>query len=639
MASPINQILDSIPSLSLISLLTAIVFLISGWITSVLAGYRSANGKRLRIFLIIPPTNPIALFILFVRDRKAAIGSVLCYTIALIALPLGGMLSSTFEQGKLTDYTTQINQTGESINIDDLKPTPVPENQNIWMHPFLKTMADAATLDEVGRAALVLIGSAEDSPYKPLYVPERNRGLRLNYRDEDALDSFRSTQSGRNALRRLHHAALSIIAKRDGKIDDSNKPKDWKSVGEIISTYYLPTAYATKQLEEAIQRPADQYPYEWDKASQMLLPHLSNLKSLSQGATLRSQAAAMTGNTDEAFRMIRLGQQLVETGDSDFLISRLVQFAQSMISANAIRVAQQLHIGTDAQWLKVSEALDRLDFPSLIVNVIRAERAFGHASIGPIMKTDIFGITSQIGALGGGSGMGADSLSPFERGSRAIASLFLSGNAQAIVKMNWRMGLEAYGELIQNTKDTVEKTKTHAWNECIVPPLSRKIRTYGIFAAMLIPALDSAINKAVDAQHLVALTKTAISLERFYIANSAYPESLTELEASAQIDPMTQSPWKYERLERKGFLLYSVGRNGIDEGGNYRSGINVRETSEDDRAWHVDPNIPALPEFTLRTFQSKENSSEMSPDMRRRYGLQPADIGPKGVEAKIPETN
>ena len=632
MASPINQILDSIPSLTLISLITAIVFLIAGWISSIIAGYGSEKGKRLRLLLIIPLTNPIALLILFFRDRKAVLGSLLCYGVGLIALPLGGSIASTVERGKLTAYTTQMTQAGESVDIEKLKPSAVPDEQNIWMHPFLKPMANAATLDEDGRAAYELIGSNENSPYIPLHVPDRTKRIRISYPESDEDDTFRSTQSERNPLRQAHRAALSIITAQEGTINDSNKPTDWTSVGQLLSNYYLPAADATKQLEEAIQRPADQYPYEWAKAFQMLLPHLSNLKSLSQGATLRSQAASMTGNADEAFRMIRLGQRLVETGDSDLLISRLVQFAQSLINANAIRVAQQFHVGSDAQWAEVSEAIDRLDFPSLMADSLRAERAFGQASIEPMMTAQLDGITRHIGAIGSGQGIGSNPVSPFEKGIRQIANLFLSGNGRAIVSMNWRMGLEAYSELIQNTADTAEKTKKQAWNQCKVPPFTRDIRSYGVFAAMLIPALDSAFNKAVDAQHVLALSKTAIALERSYIANSTYPESLNELDAAFGIDPMTGLAWKYERLASNGFLLYSVGRNGIDDGGNYRRSNKFNESGQDDRAWFVSPTIPSLPEFTLGN--STGGGAEMDPEMMRRYGLMPAGQETEVVEPK-----
>ena len=278
MASPINQILDSIPSLSLISLITAIVFLIAGWISSIIAGFGSEKGKRLRLLLIIPPTNPLALIVLLLRDRKAAFGSLLCYAIALTALPLGGAIAASQERGKLAAYTKKLTESGESTDINDLKPSAVPDEENIWMHPVLKPLADAATSDEAGRAAFARLGSDDTIPFMLLNRPERPKRLRIRYLDSGEDSSFRSTQSERNPLQRAHRAALSIIGANDGAIDDSNKPSDWNSVGETLANYYLPAAEATKQLEEAIQRPKDQYPYEWDKTFQMLLPHLSHLK-------------------------------------------------------------------------------------------------------------------------------------------------------------------------------------------------------------------------------------------------------------------------------------------------------------------------------------------------------------------------
>jgi len=64
----------------------------------------------------------------------------------------------------------------------------------------------------------------------------------------------------------------------------------------------------------------------------------------------------------------------------------------------------------------------------------------------------------------------------------------------------------------------------------------------------------------------------AIALQRFKLAHGNYPRQLAELVpdfvASAPCDPVDGKPLRY-RLETGGtFLLYSIGENGRDDGGN-----------------------------------------------------------------------
>ena len=114
---------------------------------------------------------------------------------------------------------------------------------------------------------------------------------------------------------------------------------------------------------------------------------------------------------------------------------------------------------------------------------------------------------------------------------------------------------------------------------------------------MLLPTFERAFEKAVQTQHHVELAKVAVALERFYLAHQSYPETLASLSPdwlpSPPMDPMTRKPWQYQRLETTGFLLYSVGRDGIDNGG-----VQPRKkdtNAKDDLGWYILPTIPELP--------------------------------------------
>jgi hypothetical protein len=69
-----------------------------------------------------------------------------------------------------------------------------------------------------------------------------------------------------------------------------------------------------------------------------------------------------------------------------------------------------------------------------------------------------------------------------------------------------------------------------------------------------------------------ALTVTAIALERFHLNHGEYPQNLSalvpEFLTSVPRDPVDGQPLRYRRDDDGAFLLYSVGEDGVDNGGD-----------------------------------------------------------------------
>ena len=585
---------DAFPPLALLALLSAFFFALLGWILSIHAGFRSEKGGRLRPWLIFPLTNPFALLVLLAMRFKTGLPALLCYLLALLALPLGGQLAQWLENAKISQHEAKLQNRGETLRLDSLKPSPVSDASNIWMHPFLKPLAIAGQSTAEGQTVRNEINETDadgSSPYATFSAPKRFDGL--HYPDTPKENpSF----SAATTLQTVHKIALDALALKDGAIAETKVPSSWKEVAALILDYYQPAEESTRQLEEAVRREYDQYPYDWEQLQHMMLPHLSYLKRFTLFAYYRSAACAVNGDAEEAFRMLRLGFQLAQTGDSDILISRLVQMAQVRIILNGVHIAQQFHVGNDKQWQSLAEALHQQNFPALVANSLRAERAFGHAIIAPLTKMSFHEALRQMEIIGNDSFSMPSDLA----GStffQSVFDLWAGGCARALILRNWTMALVAYEEMIANTEKTLEKSRITPWSQCKVPDLKQPLLAYGIFAKMLLPAFESAFEQAVQTQHHVELAKVAVALERFYLARQSYPETLAALSPdwlpSPPMDPMTQEPWHYQRLETTGFLLYSVGKNGVDNGGvqPHKKDTNTK----DDLGWHILPAIPELP--------------------------------------------
>jgi hypothetical protein len=82
----------------------------------------------------------------------------------------------------------------------------------------------------------------------------------------------------------------------------------------------------------------------------------------------------------------------------------------------------------------------------------------------------------------------------------------------------------------------------------------------------------SAIDQTAQMETLKNLAKTALALERHRLEKGDYPQGLDELIPrfleEAPKDWHSAQPLRYRQLEGGRFLLYSTGRNGIDEGGD-----------------------------------------------------------------------
>ena len=99
----------------------------------------------------------------------------------------------------------------------------------------------------------------------------------------------------------------------------------------------------------------------------------------------------------------------------------------------------------------------------------------------------------------------------------------------------------------------------------------------GLVVGLLLPALGRAVK--VDDQ--VALRRQGalamLAVERYQRATGAYPADLAAvvakgLVAAVPTDPVTGKPLGYRRLEKpdeagRNYLLYSVGFDGVDDGG------------------------------------------------------------------------
>lgn len=98
-----------------------------------------------------------------------------------------------------------------------------------------------------------------------------------------------------------------------------------------------------------------------------------------------------------------------------------------------------------------------------------------------------------------------------------------------------------------------------------------KINVRGIFSAS-VPGMAFAVRKVESSEACKQMAVAAIALKRYQIKHGSYPANLDalvpEFLASVPLDPVDGQPLRYKLNASGGFVLYSIGENGVDDGGN-----------------------------------------------------------------------
>src|ERR1017187_3346263 len=125
------------------------------------------------------------------------------------------------------------------------------------------------------------------------------------------------------------------------------------------------------------------------------------------------------------------------------------------------------------------------------------------------------------------------------------------------------------GPAIRRQKDEIQKLGIDSFGGLWFSDLDKSdLRT--ILSASVL-TISPVLDRVMKAETTKQLTVTAIALKRYQLRNGNYPPSLPALvpEFLAEVprDPVDGKPLRY-RLDGKTFLLYSVGENGKDDGGD-----------------------------------------------------------------------
>ena len=331
---------------------------------------------------------------------------------------------------------------------------------------------------------------------------------------------------------------------------------------------------AVEELRQASQRPYASVPLNYEdgfSSASSLFPVLAELKRCTQVLQLRAVAELADGQNAKALDDIKLLLYLNNSlRSSPFLISHLVRFAIVAIGLQPIWEGLAEHEWSDEQLAALEAELAKVDFLADYGSIMRGERAFAIASFENqrrtremISYTDAGIVTNKLTFMPSAY---------FYQNELAFAQLHQQW-ILPLVDINSRVILPA---ALQRANDAVLAEKKHYY-----------FPAYKTQAMMSVPAISATARKIAAIQASIDLARVACALERYRLAHGEYPETLDQLAPQfiVQIphDIIGGQPLHYRRTDDGQFVLYSIGWNETDHGGQIaftKSGSFDRDNSD-----------------------------------------------------------
>ena len=313
---------------------------------------------------------------------------------------------------------------------------------------------------------------------------------------------------------------------------------------------------AVEELRQASQRPYASVPLNYEdefNSASSLYPVLAELKRCTQVLQLRAVAELADGQSAKALDDVKLMLYLNNSlRNSPFLISHLVRIAIVAIGLQPVWEGLAEHKWSNKQLAALDTELAGVDFLADYGYVMRGERAFAIAwfenqrrTREMISYTDAGIVTNKLTFMPG-------------------AYFYQNELAFAQVQQRWIL------PLVDTNSRVISPAALQRVNDAVNAQM-KHYSPYKVQALMLVPTLEATVRKIAAVQASIDLARVACALERYRLAHNEYPETLDALAPQfiAQVphDIINGQPLHYRLKAKDQFVLYSVGWNETDDGG------------------------------------------------------------------------
>ena len=473
------------------------------------------------------------------------------------------------------NYRKEQEAKGVSFDFNSIVPPSIPDEKNFAMTPLLKPLLDFNPPGSVQRFkdanALERIPDMYPLPYD------------VQTMDPPTLSSWR-------------YGVGSTIAQWQKVIFLSTNLQHRAEMGEPADDVLYALKQFDAQLDELHQasksRPLTRYKieYEQEPKVEILLPHLTKLKSITKVLSIRASAYLEKGEVQKAFDDVNLILFMAEPlKDEPIFISHLVRKTCFEYGLKIIWLGMMNHQWKQEHLIHWQNRLIGYDFVKDMHHGLQGERLMGDDTIeflrrNPHRLNDITEIYTQPSA----NWVDFEMLSSHNWFWKLIPDGWFH-----MERVSYNQAFDRYllapaakEKTTANVKSVMDAEAEFARFLSRRSPI-KHITDHTVMVRNFMPALALFFQKGVHAQSTVDLAFVAIALERYHLMKQDYPDTLDALvpdyASSLPLDILSHAPFKYERQSKDAFRLWSVGWNLKDDGG-----VIVRQNKRPDAGIKID---------------------------------------------------
>jgi hypothetical protein len=416
--------------------------------------------------------------------------------------------------------------------------------------------------------------------------------------------------------------------------DQDSRGSDWRTLQETFTEHGA-------QLDELAQSLA-KGPFAFDLQAQsgnaMLLPHLAQIKSLTQAFAAREMVELHEGRSEAAWTNLLAATRLWTRWRIEPVeISYMVRHACAMIAFDAAWQALQTNCWNDEQLLALEKEWESVNWFDGLEEMAAFEGASA-ANMCQIQRTNSLSLGMPL----------KDALRHPTVAINEVKYYREQKDYQEHGSYEDEMGLlEFFNERRQETRRAIQ-CKT--WEEMQLTPgvtnfsefkskyRSRvqsqlQMQTVRHRAFSLNGQPQTVIGRAADMKARAAVLVAAIALERYRIRHHEYPGRLAQLApdflATEPLDFCDGKPLRYHPTEPR-YVLYSIGLDGVDDGGalgdhtsrEYRQTMTSHKHLPEDIAWPRSPTVEDMRERNRELARQNEQQLIKSIGWRRQAALE-----------------
>lgn len=366
-------------------------------------------------------------------------------------------------------------------------------------------------------------------------------------------------------------------------VRDNDGTNSWENVAAAVAQ----NAKAVALLQQIIEKPAFDFQINYDRGiADLNFTNFYLAESKRSAQRLESAAlfALHQGDTAAAVKNLRAMLALVKAmRDERLIISELVRIAITSIAQTVTWEILQAPNLTDEQLAAMQSDWMDLNFVQGEKNAMAMESVGGRITTAKWRNSsatlqDYFDVWERAG-LSDHPETALDALKikakvflwrywwSYPDELRALKSYEVFLNTARFVETN-----NSFQTAIANQKAGLEALKLNQTNDVSDYFLNPAKADFHTLLSQEVRPMSAVFYKVMRIETARQMTVTAIALKRYQLKNGKNPASLDllvpEFVAAVPVDPVNGEPLHY-RLNSDGtFLLYSVGDNGVDDGGD-----------------------------------------------------------------------